>query len=152
GLARQAPLFHAYLRWRIGYLAKVCEGREIRVPGGREQVETALQEPATALILLVDAPAAKPRGSFLRVREHQLSVDPGGLGLVVAAGASAAFFSMVWDEAAGRRVIEVSDAGILPSREEALERVEAMLGEALDRHSAQWQLWQTALPVLSEAD
>jgi len=147
-----APVYHAYLRFRMAYLRKVCQGREIRVPGGREAVAEALNEPDCALVLLLDAPSERPGGASLSVLGGTLPVDSRGLGMAVACRATAAFFAMRWDEACGRRVIEVGDAAVLEDRDKTLVRMETFLGTWLDRHPAQWQLWATAQPVLGEAD
>jgi hypothetical protein len=147
-----APVYHAYLRFRMAYLRKVCRGREIRVPGGREAVAGALTEPGCALVLLLDAPAERPSGTSLSVLGGTLPIDPRGLGMAVECRATAAFFAMSWDEASGRRVIEVSDPAVLEDHDATLARMEAFLASWLERHPAQWQLWATTQPVLGEAD
>lgn len=149
---RSAPVYHAYLRFRIAYLRKVCRGREIRVPGGGEAVASALTEPGCALVLLLDAPAERPTGAALSVFGRSLPIDPRGLGMAVERRATAAFFTMCWDEASGRRVIEVSEPEVLEDRDATLSHMEAYLGSWLDRDPAQWQFWTTAQPVLAEAD
>jgi len=146
------PVYHAYLRFRMAYLRKVCQGREIRVPGGRESVAEALTEPGCALVLLLDAPAERPSGASLSASGGSLPVDPRGLGMAVERRATAALFAMYWDEASGRRVIEVGDAEVLEERDATLARMEAFLGSCLERHSAQWQLWATTQPVLGAVD
>jgi hypothetical protein len=152
GLGRQSPVYHAYLRWRIGYLRKVCEGREIRVPGGRGAVIEALETPGVALVLLLDAPAERDRGAEFRVGGARLPIDPGGLGLAVERGVRGVMYTMVWDEALGRRVIRLGEAEPLEDRQRVLHRMEETLGEALARDPAQWQLWLTARPVLSRTE
>jgi hypothetical protein len=152
GLGRQSPVYHAYLRWRIGYLRKVCAGREIRVPGARASVVEALETPGVALVLLLDAPAERDRGAAFLVGGARLPIDPGGLGLAVERGVRGVMYTMVWDEALGRRVIRLTEAGPLQDREAVLQRMEACLGEALARDPAQWQLWLTARPVLSQTE
>jgi hypothetical protein len=147
-----APVYHAYLRFRMAYLRKVCRGREIRVPGGREAVAEALTEPGCALVLLLDAPAERPGGASLSVLGGTLPVDPRGLDMAVECRATAAFFAMRWDEASGRRVIELGDPAVLEDRDATLARMEAFLGSWIERHSAQWQLWATTQPVLGESD
>ena len=149
GLGRQAPVYHAYLRWRIRYLRKVCKGREIRVPGGRGAVVEALETPGVALVLLLDAPAERDRGAELHVGGARLPVDPGGLGLAVERGVRGVMYTMMWDDALGRRVIRLAPAERLEDRDAVLRRMEAHLGAALARDPAQWQLWLTARPVLS---
>lgn len=150
-LGRQAPVYHAYLRWRIGYLRKVCEGREIRVPGGRQAVAEALETPGVALVLLLDAPAERDRGAEFRVGGARLPVDPGGLDLAVERGVRGILYTMAWDEASGRRVIHLEEPERLEARDDVLRQMEAYLGRVLERHPAQWQLWLTAQPVLSTA-
>ncbi len=149
---RTAPVFHAYLRWRVAYLRKVCRGREIRVPGGRQAVADALVEAGGALVLLLDAPAERPREVTMAVQGRRLPVDTGGLDMAVARRATAALFAMTWDGASGRRVIELSPGFVLDDRDAALGRLEAFLEDHLGRHPAQWQLWSTAEPVLTASD
>lgn len=149
---RRAPVYAAYLRFRVAYLEKVCRGREIRVPGGREAVAEALSEPGCALVLLLDAPAERPRGVALSVQGRALPIDPRGLGMAVEQGARAAFFAMHWDDATGRRVIEVTGAETLRDRDVTLARFQQLLDGWLERHPAQWQLWTTAQPVLGDAE
>lgn len=148
-LGRQAPVYHAYLRWRIAYLRRVCEGREIRVPGGRSAVAEALETPGVALVLLLDAPAERDRGTAFRVGDARLPIDPGGLGLAVERDVSGVMYTMAWDDALGRRVIRLAPVQRLEDRAAVLRDMEAHLAEALARHPAQWQLWLTARPVLS---
>jgi hypothetical protein len=150
-MGRQAPVYHAYLRWRIGYLRKVCEGREIRVPGGRQAVAEALETPGVALVLLLDAPAERDRGTEFRVGGARLPVDPGGLDLAVERGVRGILYTMAWDEKLGRRVIHLEPPQLLEDRDDVMHQMEAHLGRALERHPAQWQLWLTARPVLSTA-
>jgi hypothetical protein len=147
-----APVYHAYLRFRMAYLRKVCQGREIRVPGGREAVAGALAEPDCALVLLFDAPAARPGGASFTVLGGTLPVDVGGLDMAVECRSTAAFFAMRWDEASSRRVIEVGAPLVLDDRDATLTQMEEFLGSWMERHSAQWQLWATTQPVLSATD
>ena len=148
----RAPVYHAYLRFRMAYLRKVCQGREIRVPGGRGAVAEALIEPDCALVLLLDAPAERPSGSSLSLLRGRLPVDSRGLGMAVECRSMAAFFAMHWDQTSGRRVIEVGDAEMLEDRDTTLVRMEAFLGSWLERHPAQWQLWATTEPVVGVTD
>jgi lauroyl/myristoyl acyltransferase len=149
---RSAPVYHAYLRFRIAYLRKVCRGQEIRVPGGAEAVAGALTEPGCALVLLSDAPAERPTGTVVSVFGRSLMIDPRGLGMAVERRATAVFFTVYWDAASSRRVIEVSEPKVLEDRDATLSQMEAHLGSLLERHPDQWQLWTTAQPVLAEAD
>ncbi len=149
---RGAPVFHAYLRWRVAYLRKVCRGGEIRVPGGRDAVAAALDQPGGALVLLLDAPAERPCGTRLRLRGQALPIDPRGLQMVVDHGAPASLFVMRWDATLGRRRLEVTPAEPVTDCDQALTRMEAFLDEALASDSAQWQLWLTAEPVLAGGD
>lgn len=151
-LRQEAPVYYAYLKWRVAYLSRVCEGREIRVPGGRAEVETALDETQTALILLIDAPSGARGSVALTVRGRRLPIDTGGLDLAVTRNAPGAFFAMFWDDEARRRVIEVSEARPMHDRNEILGEFEPFLERWLEAHPAQWQLWLTAQPVLGAPD
>lgn len=142
------PVFHAYLRWRVAYLRKVCRDGEITVPGGRQAVLEAMGEPGCALVLLQDAPSQRRGAKSLRVLERTLPVDGGGLELAAGQQARAALFAMTWDAARGRRVIEVSPPFTVGDGDGTLARLEAFLADQLVRHPAQWQLWGTADPVL----
>ena len=151
-LGRQAPVYNAYLRWRIGYLRKVCAGQEIRVPGGRGAVIEALETPGVALVLLLDAPAERDRGAEFSVGGARLPIDPGGLDLAVERKVRGVMYTMEWQDALGRRVIDLKPAECLEDRDAILRGMEAHLGEALARDPAQWQLWLTARPVLSSGE
>jgi hypothetical protein len=148
-MGRQAPVYHAYLRWRIGYLRKVCEGREIRVPGGKPAVVEALETPGVALVLLLDAPSERDRGAEFRVGGARLPIDPGGLGLAVEREVRGVMYTMAWDDEQGRRVIRLTPAERLVDQDGILQQMEKILDDALARDPAQWQLWLTAQPVLS---
>ncbi len=148
----RSPVYYAHLRFRMAYLRRVCRGKEIRVPGGRDAVARSLGEPGVGLVLLLDAPAGHSRARALSLLGHRLPVDPRGLGMAVEKGATAALFAMTWDAASGKRVIEVSDAGSLSDRDATLARMGRFLDERLARDPAQWQLWTTAQAVLQQAD
>jgi len=149
---RQAPVFYAYMAWRVAYMKRMGDGGGIAVPGGRERYEAALEEPGAAIVLLVDAPSNRPRGTSLRLWGHRLEVDARGLGMAVAAHARACHFSMYWDAQRQRRVIGLTAVRTLQTEQSALADSGDWLEELVEQHPEQWQLWLTLKPVLARED
>ncbi|KAA9131632.1 hypothetical protein F3N42_09975 [Marinihelvus fidelis] len=145
---RRAPLYHLYQVWRIRYLLRICTGGAIRVPGGSGALAEAIGRPGCAIVFVPDAPAASARGDKLKLLGHDLPINARGLDLVVASQAPAATFGMFWDDALGKRVLEVSEPVRFDDLDAAIGRVNAFVADLLDRHTAQWHLWATEIPVL----
>lgn len=148
-LKRRAPVLHAYQRWRVGYVKKVCEGREVASPGGREAFERMLRAPDCCLILLVDAPASRDLGVSLDIQGGRLPIDPRGVSTAVSEGLVATPFVMLWDQASGRRRIELGVSAALTNTDLTLREMNGLIDQWVRAHPAQWQLWLTAQPVVA---
>jgi lauroyl/myristoyl acyltransferase len=147
-LKRRAPVLHAYQRWRVGYLTRVCEGREVSAPGGRDAVRRLFREPVCCPVLLVDAPAPRDHGVALDIGGGRLPVDPRGVSMAVAEGLLATPFVMFWDPASGRRKIKLGQSAPLTDTDLTLRRMNELIDRWVRAHPAQWQLWLTAQPVV----
>lgn len=151
-LKRRAPVLHAYQRWRVRYLNRVCDGREVGTPGGRDAVERLLQAPDCCLILLVDAPSPREHGASLDICGGRMPIDPRGVSMAVANGLAATPFVMYWEQDSGRRRIELGATAPLTDTDLTLQQMNGLIDQWVRAHPAQWQLWLTAQPVFSEGD
>lgn len=146
-LKGRAPVLHAYQRWRVRYLHKVCEGREVGTPGGRDAVRQLLAEPDCCLVLLIDAPSPRDHDVALEICSGRLPIDPRGISMAVEEGLLATPFVMFWDRASGRRKIELHSSTRLTDTDLTLQQMNGLIEQWVQTYPAQWQLWLTAQPV-----
>lgn len=147
-LLRRAPVLFAYLHWRLGYMKRMCEGREVGSPGGRDAFENRLRSPECCLILTIDAPSVKDRGVSLEILGARLPIDPRGISTAVAEGVMATPYVMYWDEESGRRKLELSPSTLMTDTDETVREMSRLIDQWVRAHPAQFQLWLTAQPVL----
>lgn len=151
-LKTRAPVLHAYQRWRVGYVKRICEGREVGTPGGREAFRRVLESPDCCLILLVDAPSSKDLGVSLDIQGGRLPIDPRGVSTAVTEGLIATPFVMFWEQGSGRRKIELGASAALKDTDLTLSEMNGLIDQWVRAHPAQWQLWLTAQPVFSTSN
>ncbi len=140
---RASPFYYFYLRLLVAYIHRICEGREITVPGARRELEAAQSEAGSPVILL-DAPitqSAQPISITVGRLRAELNAD--GPKLLVNGKALCVLYSMGLDES-GTNVLNCAEPFVPGSVDQLLQRFADLMSQHLTQDSAQWRLWHAA--------
>jgi hypothetical protein len=142
-LRRVVPFQWIYSKLNVKFIRQTCQGRDITVPGARRQLEAALHEPGTPVILL-DAPVTR-EGQSIHVDVLGLDTEfsRDGPELLTAGKAFCVHYWLDLD-ANGERILHFSAASQPDKAESLVKAYAGMLSSRLSENSAHWRLWHAA--------
>jgi lauroyl/myristoyl acyltransferase len=150
-LRRRAPFQWFYLKAMVVYIRRVCDGRAIGVPGGKSDIDNALER-GDNVVMAMDVPVLGNR----RVREVKflgktVRLHADGFDLVARTDAPCQFFYMGFDDETGSSKHMVFTQPIVENDPSSLAEV---VGREFDQcvrtDSAQWRLWHAARQLFVE--
>ena len=140
---RSTPFHYFYTRLMVAHIRRICAGRDITVPGARRELQEALGEPGSPVILL-DAPTTQ-EGRSIKVMVGNLEAEfnRDGPELLVAGKWRCVLYSLGMDHS-GARVLRCSEPFEPGSVEQLMQRFAVLMSRHLEQDSAQWRLWHAA--------
>jgi hypothetical protein len=142
-LRRVVPFQWVYSKLNVKFIRQTCQGRDITVPGARRQLEAALNEPGTPVILL-DAPVTREGQS---IHADVLGLDTefsrDGPELLTAGGATCVHYWLDMD-VNGERTLHFSAASQPDTADDLVKAYAEMMSSKLAGNSAHWRLWHAA--------
>jgi hypothetical protein len=144
-MRREAPFQYFYLKAMVRFIKRVCGQAAIQVPGGKSDVDDALQA-GSNLVILMDTPVVgKRRVREVRFLGETVKLHADGFDLVTGTGAPCVFFCMgLEDENGATKSLSFSTPMVEDDPAALAAVLSSQFDEYIQRDSAQWRLWHGA--------